>query len=97
MDDCIFCKIVSGEMPAAKVYEDEKSLAFLDINPVSPGHVLLIPKEHHQMMDNAPDELIAYLFTSAKKLMRKIKKSMVADYVVVSVAGMDVPHDSSVC
>jgi len=92
MDDCIFCKIVSGEMPAAKVYEDEKSLAFLDINPVSPGHVLLIPKEHHQMMDNAPDELIAYLFTSAKKLMRKIKKSMVADYVVVSVAGMDVPH-----
>ncbi|MEK9154384.1 MAG: HIT family protein [Patescibacteria group bacterium] len=46
MNDCIFCKIVAGEVPSYKVYEDEKTLAFLDINPVNPGHTLVIPKKH---------------------------------------------------
>lgn len=92
MSDCIFCKIIAGEIPAEKVYEDDKVLAFLDINPVTPGHTLIIPKEHHQMMVDTPDELLCYCFAKAKELMIKIKESMGADFVTVSVVGLDVPH-----
>lgn len=90
--DCIFCKIAASEIPAAKVYEDEKCLAFLDINPVSPGHVLLIPKEHFASMTDTPDNLLSYLYVKAKELMPKIKKAMEADYVSISVVGTEVPH-----
>lgn len=92
MENCVFCKIVAGEISAAKVYEDEKVLAFLDINPVNKGHALVIPKAHHQMMADTPDDLVAYIFTTAKKLMKAIKKATKADLVVVSVVGIDVPH-----
>ncbi len=90
--DCIFCKIIAGEIPAAKVYEDDKVLAFLDINPVNKGHVLVIPKTHYKMMIDTPDELVAYIFTKAKELMKAIKKATKADLVIVSVVGEDVPH-----
>jgi histidine triad (HIT) family protein len=90
--DCIFCKIIKGEIPAEKIYEDKKVLAFLDINPVTPGHVLLIPKEHYTMMTDVPDELLGYCYLKAKELMPKIKLGMKADYVSVSVVGLDVPH-----
>ena len=89
---CIFCQIITGQIPAAKVYEDDKILAFLDINPVNLGHVLLIPKAHHQLMTETPDDLVAYIFTKAKALMAAIKTATAADYVVVSVVGLDVPH-----
>jgi len=92
MSDCIFCKIINGEIPAAKVYEDDRVLAFLDINPVNYGHTLLIPKEHHQMMYDVPDELLAYCFVRSKELMVKIKSALAADFVTVSVVGLDVPH-----
>jgi histidine triad (HIT) family protein len=90
--DCIFCKIVSGEIPSTKICEDEKCLVFLDINPVTYGHVLLIPKEHYQTMADTPDELIAHLFVKAKWLMPRIKKAMDADYIGLSVVGTEVPH-----
>jgi len=90
--ECIFCKIVAGEIPSYKIYEDDKMLAFLDINPVTSGHTLLIPKEHFQAMVDTPDELISHLYIRAKKLIKAIKKAMNADYVVVSVVGVDVPH-----
>jgi histidine triad (HIT) family protein len=90
--DCIFCKIIAGEIPAEKIYEDEKCLAFLDINPVSAGHVLLIPKEHFASMTETPDDLVAYLFIKTKELMIKIKKAVKADYVALSVVGTEVPH-----
>ena len=51
-DECIFCKIIKGEIPAAKVYEDELILAFLDINPVSEGHCLLVPKDHYDRLED---------------------------------------------
>lgn len=92
MEDCLFCKIVAKEIPCEKVWEDEDSLAFLDINPVIEGHVLLIPKEHHKNMEETPDELIEKLFVNAKMLMPKIKEAMDADYVAISVVGIDVPH-----
>jgi histidine triad (HIT) family protein len=92
MNDCIFCKIIAGEIPGAKIYEDDKALAFLDINYVNPGHVLIIPKEHYENMVETPNELVAYLYVKAKELMIKIKKAMEADYVCLSVVGTDVPH-----
>lgn len=50
MEDCIFCKIIAGEIPSSKVYEDEQVLAFLDISQVTPGHTLVVPKEHFRNM-----------------------------------------------
>ena len=92
MTNCIFCKIIAGEIPADKIYEDDKILAFLDINPVMPGHVLIIPREHYAMMLDVPDELLGYCFIKAKELMIKTKKAMEVDYISVSVSGIDIPH-----
>ena len=91
-NDTIFGKIIRGEIPATKVYEDEKCLAFMDINPVSKGHLLLIPKEHYKWMQDVPDELLSYLFIKTKMLMGAIVQSLGCDYVQVSVVGKDIPH-----
>lgn len=67
MADCIFCKIVQGEIPCAKVYEDEHVLSFLDINPINPGHTLVIPKKHYDtLFDVPPDELTACTLAAQK-------------------------------
>ena len=92
MDNCIFCKIVKNEIPSNKVYEDDKFLAFLDIMPVSDGHVLIIPKEHIVWMQDASDDTVASIFKLAKKLMIGVKEGLSCDYVTVSVVGKDVPH-----
>ncbi len=89
---CIFCKIIKGVIPAEKIYADKKVLAFLDINPVAPGHILIIPKKHHVLMPDVPDKLLGYCFIKAKGLMKQIKKAMRADYISVSVSGVDIPH-----
>jgi len=57
-DDCIFCKIVAGEIPCTKIYEDEVALAFLDIGPISDGHTLVIPKQHFDKLHDCPPELL---------------------------------------
>lgn len=92
MENCVFCKIVKKDILAEIVYEDDKIIAFLDIKPVNPGHTLIIPKEHHKMMGETPDEIISDMFVKAKKIMRTIRKVTGADYVAVSVVGLDVPH-----
>jgi len=92
MENCIFCKIAAGEIPSYKVYEDDRAFAFLDINPVNPGHVLIIAKNHYAMMPDTPDELVSYLFVVAKKLMVAVKKATNAYFVEVCVMGVDVPH-----
>jgi histidine triad (HIT) family protein len=61
--ECIFCKIVAGEMPSHKVYEDEHLLAFMDIAPTSPGHTLVIPKAHHRDLLSTPPEVLAHIAT----------------------------------
>jgi len=68
MDDCIFCKIGSGELPSTKLYEDDRFLAFLDIQPVSLGHALVIPKEHYQDISQVPEGLLGGLFGLARCL-----------------------------
>lgn len=92
MENCIFCKISKGEIPSNKVYEDNKFLSFLDIQPVSKGHILLIPKVHVEWMQEADDETISEIFKISKKLMLAMKNGIGCDYVQVSVVGKDVPH-----
>lgn len=92
MDDCLFCKIIAGDMPAEKTYEDENCVAFLDIEPKAPGHTLLVPKEHHQWFYEIPDELYGTLFKTAKELALTLKKEHGADYVQLAIIGKDVPH-----
>lgn len=92
MPNCIFCKIINKEIPANIIHEDENFLAFLDIEPVSDGHILIIPKTHVIWMQEANEEIISGIYTLAKKLMNSLKTGLGCDYVNVSVAGTDIPH-----
>jgi histidine triad (HIT) family protein len=92
MDTCIFCKIAKGEIPCEKVYENDSFLAFLDIQPISHGHTLIIPKTHIVWMQDADDETISEIFKLSKKLMLAIKNAFKCDFVQVGVVGKDVPH-----
>ena len=70
-DDCIFCKIVKGEIPCTKVYEDEKCLAFEDLNPASPVHTLIIPKDHYDNVgDDVPQDLLGHLLKVADEVAK---------------------------
>ena len=91
-NNCIFCKLGAGEIPCDKIYEDKSFLAFLDIRPVSHGHILIIPKEHIIWMQEANDETICGIFKLAKKIMLAIKKGLQCDYVQESVVGNEIPH-----
>jgi len=73
--DCIFCKIVAGEIPSYKIYEDDKILVFLDISPVNPGHALVVPKEHYEDLLVLPDELALAAIQAVKKVAPAILKA----------------------
>jgi histidine triad (HIT) family protein len=92
MENCIFCKIAKGDIPADKIYEDKEFLVFLDIKPVSHGHILIIPKKHIVWMQEASDEIISKIFVLTKKIMLAMKNGLPCDYVLESVAGNEVPH-----
>lgn len=79
MDDCIFCKIVKGEIPSLKVYEDDKVLAFEDINPISKGHTLIIPKKHAENIWELDEEDLIAVQKASKKLAHAIKESLNPD------------------
>ncbi len=89
---CIFCKIIDKKIPAEIVDETPETISFLDINPVNAGHVLVIPKEHIENMPSSSDKTISDVFTTARKMMKKVKNATNADYVAISVVGLDVPH-----
>ena len=74
MSDCIFCKIVSKEIPSEVIYEDDKILAFLDISPVNKGHSLVIPKKHYENSLETPEEILKELIVVVKKVALAIKK-----------------------
>jgi histidine triad (HIT) family protein len=90
MDDCIFCKIVRGEIPAYKVYEDAEFLAFLDINPLNPGHTMVIPKSHYRWVWDIPN--LGDNFEFSRKVVRALQKAMKTDWIVCDIAGMGVQH-----
>lgn len=79
MEDCIFCKIVKGEVPCYKVYEDEKVLAFLDINPVSEGHVLVVSKDHYSDIVSIDENILADVVRVAQILLKKMIEKGIAD------------------
>lgn len=88
----IFTKIINGEIPAYKVAEDEKFLAFLDIFPVARGHTLIIPKEKVDYIFDLEDELYAQLYLFAKKVAVGLKKAIPCKKIGVLVLGLEVPH-----
>lgn len=92
MTDCIFCKIVGGEIPSTKIWENDEFFAFLDINPVNPGHTLLIPKKHEDYLFELPDEEYVKIFKKAKELAGPIKHAMGAKRIGVIVEGFLVNH-----
>lgn len=72
---CVFCRIIQGEIPCAKVYEDDQVLAFLDLGPVKPGHVLVIPKSHHENLLDTPTELAPAIFAALRKVGRAVMQA----------------------
>ena len=90
MENCIFCKIVKGEVPANKVYEDANFLAFLDINPRSPGHTLVIPKQHYRWVWDVPNA--GEYFEVTKKIAQAQQKAFGVEAVWCRVTGEEVPH-----
>ena len=92
MQDCIFCKISKGEIPCDKIYENENFLVFLDIKPVSDGHLLIIPKKHFIWMQEADDKTISEIFKLTKKMMLVLKETLKCDFVQVSIVGEEMPH-----
>lgn len=88
----IFAKIISGEIPAYKVAETEKFLAFLDVRPVAKGHVLCIPKQEVDYIFDMSDELYAELMLFAKIVAKGLKKVVECKKIGISVVGLEVPH-----
>lgn len=94
MAECIFDKIVNGELPSYKVYEDEEHLAFLTIHPINPGHTLVIPKKHISYLFDMEDEDLTKLMLVSKKVANILKKAFNprTGKIGVMVAGGEVPH-----
>src|SRR3989338_5211430 len=94
MENCIFCKIVNGEIPSYKVWEDKNNLAFLSIAPIMPGHTLLIPKKHSEYLFDMEDEQLADLIKAGKPVAQKLKTAMnpKTGKIGIMVAGLEVPH-----
>ncbi len=95
--DCVFCKIVAGEIPSTRVLETDRAIAFMDVNPIVPGHVLLVPRDHHVQLADLPDELAAHLGSLLPRLIRGVVAATEAlgSNVVVNggrVAGQVVDH-----
>jgi len=90
MDDCIFCNIVQGEIPADTVYEDDVFLAFLDIHPASVGHTLIIPKKHYRWVWDVPQ--IGLYFEVAQKIAHAQQKAFNQEAIWSGIKGDEVPH-----
>jgi len=95
MDNCLFCRIVSGELPATIVYEDDNSVAFLDHRPLFHGHTLLVPREHVETLGELSPETIRPYFEAAQLLSRAVESAMDAEGTFVALnnrVSQSVPH-----
>jgi histidine triad (HIT) family protein len=94
-DDCLFCRIVAGEIPAVVVFEDKNTIAFLDHRPLFPGHTLLVPREHFETLGDLSASLVGPLFTNAQLLSRVVQAAMDAEGSFVAMnnrVSQSVPH-----
>lgn len=97
VDNCLFCKIIKGEIPCSKVYEDEDVLAFLDISQTTVGHTLVIPKDHYDNFLYVPKDLVAKTFSVAQKISQALVSGLGAKGVNIlvntnEVAGQTIMH-----
>lgn len=92
MDDSIFTKIITGEIPSHKVYEDEKTLAFMDIHPVAEGHVLVIPKVQVEFVWDLSEEDYHAVMATVQKVALRLREVIGTPYVGERIVGTDVPH-----
>ncbi len=95
--NCIFCQIIAGKVPSKKLYESDIAIALLDINPANPGHAILIPKEHFQIMALMPEETLGEFFVSAKLISKAMLRALKAEGSTIfaangTVAGQRAPH-----
>lgn len=88
--NCIFCKIIKGEIPAYKIYEDENFLAFLDINPKSPGHTQIIPKKHYRWVWDVPN--VGEYFEVVRKIAKAQQVAFKTDFILSKIIGDEVAH-----
>ena len=91
-NDCIFCKIIRGEIPAVRIYENQKVTAFLDNNPVKPGHVLVVPKKHSDYIFDLDDGEYTELMLESKKVAKILKNRLQPKKVGLVVEGFGVAH-----
>ncbi len=95
VEDCVFCRIARGKLPSHVVFEDDVSIAFLDNNPVFPGHCLLIPKVHHQLIAQLPNQILLPLFANLQIVSEGVKAGMKADGTFMAInngVSQHVPH-----
>ncbi|MFH0884137.1 MAG: HIT family protein [Candidatus Micrarchaeota archaeon] len=92
MNDCIFCMIASGKIPCTKIAENKDFLAFLDINPINPGHTLIIPKKHVENVFDLGKAEYAELFEMSRRISEPLRKAAEAKKIGVIVEGFLVPH-----
>ena len=92
MSETIFSKIITGEIPSHKIYEDDRVLAFLDINPKNEGHTLVIPKKPVEFVWDLDDDDYQYLMLVSKRLAKHLRASLPYHYIQLSIVGTDVPH-----
>ncbi len=94
MTDCIFCKIVAGEAPSAKVYEDEHVYAFLDIHPISEYHTLVIPKKHYENIFDVPEETLLQVMRVVKKLAGLYNSKLgIRNVQIINSSGREAQQD----
>ena len=92
MEDSIFTKIINGDIPCHKVYEDDTTFAFLDISPIAPGHTLVVPKKQVETLWDLDEDTYRDVMATAKKIAVRMKQQLQVEYVGVQVIGVDVPH-----
>lgn len=92
IEESIFTKIVKGDLPCEKIYEDDRTLAFLDIHPVQPGHTLVIPKKQVEFAWDLDEEDYAAVMNTARKVARRLKDVLKTPYVGEEIIGVEVPH-----
>lgn len=92
MEETVFTKIIKGEIPCHKIYEDEHTFAFLDIHPVKPGHILVVPKTQVDHLWDLPQEDYQALMTACRKIARRLRAVLLPERVGMQVIGIDVPH-----
>lgn len=92
MEPTIFTKIINGEIPSHKIYEDDKTFAFLDIHPVTEGHVLVVPKKQIEFIWDLESEDYQAVMATVQKIGKHLRKALNVPYVGVRVTGVDVPH-----